>query len=171
MATPRLILLGPRGSGKTTLGRLVADGWGVPLIDLDAEVVRIAGRSIAAIFADTGEASFRDLESAALADAVTRDAVIATGGGVVLREANRRLLLACDCSRVFLHADAATLWQRIAADPATAATRPALTAHAGEDEVRHLLETRLPLYRAVATREVDVTRATCEELAALLTTA
>ena len=72
---------------------------------------------------------------------------------------------------MFLHADAATLWQRIAADPATAATRPALTAHAGEDEVRHLLETRLPLYRAVATREVDVTRATREELAALLATA
>ena len=168
MATPRLILLGPRGGGKTTLGRLLAARWGAPLIDLDAEVERRAGKRISAIFAADGEAAFRDLESTALADAVTRGGVVATGGGVVVREANRRLLLACDCPRVFLHAEPAVLWQRIAADPATAATRPALTAHAGEDEVRHLLETRLPLYRAVATRELDVTRATRDELVALL---
>ena len=168
MATPRLILLGPRGSGKTTLGRLVAARWGVPLVDLDAEIMRTAGRSIAAIFADGGEAVFRDLESAALADALARDAVVATGGGVVVREANRRRLAASAAPRVFLYADPHVLWRRIAADPATAATRPALTAHAGEHEVRHLLGIRLPLYRAVATREVDVGRATCDELLALL---
>ena len=168
MSTPRLILLGPRGSGKTILGRLLADAWGVPLVDLDAAVVKTAGRSIAEVFADAGEAAFRDLEAAALAGALTRNAVVATGGGVVVRASNRALLLACACPRVFLHADARILWQRIAADPATAATRPALTAHAGEAEVRHLLDQRRPLYEAVATQSLDVGRLTPAEAAAEL---
>lgn len=153
---PDLILLGPRGSGKTTIGQLAAKRLGVPFVDLDDEVQKAAGRTIADIFSTEGEAGFRERETAALRAATSAGGVVATGGGIIVREENRALLKGLDCRRVFLVADPETLYARIAADAATAATRPALTKHRGVEEVRHLLEQRLPLYREVATDEVDV---------------
>ena len=169
-AEHHIVLIGPRGSGKSTAGRLLARRLGVPLVDLDAEVARAAGRSIAEIFAAEGEPGFRARESAALAAALTANGngpgvVIAAGGGVVVREANRALLKAAARHRVFLNGDPAELWRRIAADPATAASRPALTAEVGEAEVRRVLAARLPLYRELATLELDVTRRTPDQVA------
>lgn len=84
-----LILIGMPGAGKTTVGRLLAQKTGKPFLDLDEEIVRRAGKSIPAIFAEAGEAGFRDLETTVIrALSATGGRVIATGGGSILREEN-----------------------------------------------------------------------------------
>lgn len=88
-----LVLVGMPGSGKTTVGRLLAERTGKPFLDLDSEIVKRAGKSIPDIFAQAGEASFRDLESKVLAEVCAGSGqVIATGGGSVLRRENRQAL-------------------------------------------------------------------------------
>ena len=153
-----IVLLGYRGCGKTSVGRLLADRWGIGFVDTDQEIVRRAGMSITEIFQTRGEPHFRDLESQAVRDALQQgDAVIALGGGAVLRAENRAALRACPHRRVYLRADAQTLHDRIHADPASAQSRPALTPLGGQiDEVRRLLEQREPYYREVMTETIDV---------------
>jgi len=81
----RLVLIGPPGAGKTTVGRLVAERLGVPFVDTDAVVETRAGRRIPDIFLEDGEPSFRDLERAAVVDVLgTADGVVSLGGGAVL---------------------------------------------------------------------------------------
>jgi len=152
----RLIyLIGYRGSGKTTIGRLLAERLGWAFVDADACLEERYDKSIKEIFAGEEEAGFRDKESAILGELARRtDAVIATGGGVVLRDANRDLLRRTGFV-AWLSADAATLWARIRDDPTTAARRPAL-AGGGPAEVRDLVAVREPLYRACADVEVGV---------------
>jgi shikimate kinase len=150
-----LLLIGYRGTGKTTLARRLALKLGWPWIDADVELELRAGKSIAAIFADEGEGGFRDLESAVLADLAERQrTVIALGGGVVLRPQNREVLRAAG-KVVWLTASPETLWERIAADTTTAARRPNLTAGGGITEITHLLGQRFPFYRECADLEVD----------------
>lgn len=92
--TGRIILIGMPASGKTTVGRAVAQALSLPFHDCDREVERLTGRTIPEIFAAEGEATFRAVESRALAALCTAEApcVIATGGGAVLSTENRRLL-------------------------------------------------------------------------------
>src|SRR4051812_7830484 len=88
-----IALIGYRGTGKTAVAQQLALALGWDWVDADVEVELRSGKSIAAIFADDGEAAFRDLESAVLADLIDREqAVLALGGGVILREHNRELL-------------------------------------------------------------------------------
>ena len=92
--TGRIILIGMPASGKTTVGRAVAQALSLPFHDCDREVERLTGRTIPEIFAAEGEEAFRAVESRALAALCTAEApcVIATGGGAVLSAENRRLL-------------------------------------------------------------------------------
>src|ERR1043166_7259093 len=92
MAT-NAVLIGMMGSGKTTVGKLVAERTGMEFIDLDETIVERAGRPIPAIFELDGEEAFRRMETDALREALSAThAVIATGGGIVTRAENRRLL-------------------------------------------------------------------------------
>lgn len=92
--TGRIILIGMPASGKTTVGRAVAQALSLPFHDCDREMERLAGRTIPELFAAEGEEAFRAVESHALAALCTAEApcVIATGGGAVLSAENRRLL-------------------------------------------------------------------------------
>ncbi|WP_344606433.1 shikimate kinase [Sporichthya brevicatena] len=90
---PRVVLVGPPGAGKSTVGRLVAERLALPLRDTDADVEATAGKPISEIFVDDGEAAFRALERAAVATALTtHDGVLALGGGAILAEDTRARL-------------------------------------------------------------------------------
>lgn len=145
-----IFLTGYRGTGKTTVARALSERLGWQWIDADVELEARAGRSIAEIFATDGEGLFRDLENQVLAELVTRtNLVVATGGGVVLREQNRKLLEQAGIV-VWLEADIDTIAGRLSADTTTAGRRPNLTAHGGRLEIERLLAEREPLYRQSA---------------------
>src|SRR5262249_43218407 len=108
-----IFLIGLRGSGKTTVGPILADRLGLPFRDADVLIELRAGRSIREIFASDGESAFRDLEEQMLNELIAGGpAVIATGGGVVLRETNRTRMRAAG-RIVWLTADPEMLWSRM----------------------------------------------------------
>src|SRR6266851_4297715 len=111
-----LFLIGYRGTGKTTVARILAHRIGWTWIDADAALEERFGCSIRIIFEEEGEAGFRQKEAALLEElCCSREQVIATGGGVVLRAANRERLRAAG-RVVWLTAAARVLWQRLQAD-------------------------------------------------------
>jgi shikimate kinase len=154
-----IVLIGYRGSGKTTVGRLLAERLGCSFVDLDELIVRRAGMTIRQIFDRDGEAEFRRIESEVLTETLPLVGhVISLGGGAILRAENRAALKGSAHRVVHLHAGAAELHNRITADPETAASRPSLTGLGGGlDEIHKLLEARRPLYREVMHVEIDVT--------------
>ena len=154
-----IALLGYRGSGKTTVGKRLADRLWQKFVDTDELVVRKAGVPIRDIFANQGEAAFREIESEVIAEASTlQDHVIALGGGAVLREENRRVLKEAGVKMIYLRCEPEELVRRIESDPASAETRPDLTELGGGiEEVRKVLAAREPVYRSVMTAELDVT--------------
>jgi shikimate kinase len=145
----RIYLIGYRGTGKTTVGPVLAARLGWSFVDADVLLEERAGRSIREIFASEGEAGFRDREEANLRELATRDRhVIATGGGIILRPSNRELLKATGFV-AWLTASPEAIWSRMQGDPTTAARRPSL-AQGGLAEVRELLTQREPHYREAA---------------------
>ena len=159
-----IFLVGYRGTGKTTVARLLAQRLGRESIDADKEIERRAGKTIAAIFSDEGEPPFRDLEAAVVADLARTSLVISTGGGAVLREASRSVMQAAG-PIVWLTASVDTIAVRIAADAATARLRPNLTAVGGKAEIAAVLAERTPIYQACATFVVDTEGKTPAEVA------
>lgn len=149
-----IFLVGYRGTGKTTVARLVARRLSRESIDADAEIERRAGKLIAAIFADEGEPAFREIEAAVVRDLAKTRLVVSTGGGAILREANRQAMQAAG-PIVWLTASVDTIAKRIAADAATARLRPNLTAIGGRAEIEAILAQRTPIYAACATFVVD----------------
>jgi shikimate kinase len=159
-----LVLIGYRGCGKSCVGRQVAARLGWSSIDTDEQVEALAGRPIAAIFEQDGEAAFRSLEEATIARVTRGDRqVISVGGGAVLSEANRHALRAAGLC-VWLAAPPEELHRRIQADPRTAAVRPRLTDRGGLDEIRHLLRQRQPLYAALADHVVQTAGQSIEQV-------
>ena len=150
MSAPfNVALIGYRGSGKTTVGRLLAERLRWRFVDTDEEIVRDAGRSIADIFATEGEKGFRDREQRALERCLAqKNHVVSVGGGAVESPANQERLR--KSSVVYLlDAPAESLWERIQADPSTEENRPDL-AGGGLAEVQDMLARRAPLYSACA---------------------
>jgi shikimate kinase len=146
-----LTLIGYRGCGKTTVAGLLAPRLSLPWLDADELLERRVGQSIAAVIASRGEPGFRDLESDLLAEVLAGPPVIlATGGGVVLRDANRARLRASGWPVVWLAADADVVRSRLAADPMTVVRRPGLLGNDPLAEVAVTIAAREPLYREVA---------------------
>ena len=149
MSGPVLVLVGPPGAGKTTVGRLVARRLGAEFRDTDADVERTAGKRIAEVFVDDGEEHFRALERAAVATALAEhDGVLSLGGGAVLSAETRSLLAGHRV--VLLTVDLSSASQRVGLnrDRPVLALNPRAT-------LKVLLEQRLPLYREVASATVD----------------
>ncbi|MCE9545663.1 MAG: shikimate kinase [Planctomycetia bacterium] len=150
-----LVLIGYRGTGKTSVARHLAERLGWTSLDTDVEIERVAGRSIAELFADEGQEAFRDCETAAVTAAAGGDRqVIAVGGGAVLRPQNRHILSAAG-KLVWLTASPETIHRRLTADPATPGQRPDLTSSGGLTEIRTVLADRESVYRQCADLEVD----------------
>ena len=159
-----LVLIGYRATGKTTLARLLAERLGWDWIDADVEIEYRAGKSIADIFAEEGEAVFRDLEVDVTADLCQQGRLIlAAGGGAPMRAENREAMRAGG-KVVWLKADPKTIHDRMADDVTTATRRPKLTSQGGLEEIEHLLSQREPLYRQTAHFEVDTEGKTPEQL-------
>lgn len=143
-----LILIGYRGTGKTTIGRILAEKLGWPLVDTDTLIQERAGRSIKEIVASDGWPEFRRLEREIIAEVAARDRqVVSAGGGAVLDAASRRALRASG-RVVWLTAAPETIWHRMKADPKTASERPNLTDSGGIAEVRKVLGERRAAYQA-----------------------
>ncbi|HEX6845204.1 MAG TPA: shikimate kinase [Actinomycetota bacterium] len=141
-------LVGMPGSGKSTVGAELAGRFGVPFVDLDAEIEREAGSSVAEIFEIRGEAGFRALEAQALVKASAHDpSVVACGGGVVLEPANRIALRNTGIC-VYLDVPLAQLEERVR----PGADRPLIRE---PGDLARLLAAREPLYREFAAHVVD----------------
>ncbi|MFB4392699.1 MULTISPECIES: shikimate kinase AroK [unclassified Pseudomonas] len=146
-----LILVGPMGAGKSTIGRLLAKELRLPFKDSDKEIELRTGANIPWIFDKEGEPGFRDREQAMIAELSALDGVVlATGGGAVMRDANRAALR--EGGRViYLHASVEQQVGRTARDR----NRPLLRTANPEATLRALLEARDPLYREIADLVVE----------------
>lgn len=164
-----VFLVGGRGAGKTTVGRALAAELSCGFTDMDSFLCGRAGMSVADMVESWGWEGFRARECAALREAVAEaggDAVIATGGGVVLDAGNRD----------FLRKNGVVVWlslapeaaaERLAASP-LAAQRPSLTGKSVLEEVREVMEARAPLYAEAAHHTVDASGAPEQVCAAVL---
>ena len=156
-----IVLIGFMGSGKSSAGRILERRTGWPRFDTDEMIAARFGRPIPEIFAEFGEDTFRDAESAAVGQlSATKPAVIVTGGGTVLRASNVELLRRTGIL-VHLEADEETLFRRVS----RRATRPLLQTENPRVTLAELLRLRLPLYREAADVQVDTSRLTHEEVA------
>ena len=161
-----IYLTGYRGSGKTSVGVLIAKELHLPLIDLDEKIEADAGKPISEIFREGGEPMFRNLESEALREvSAGAPSVISLGGGAIIREENRdRIRESGIC--LWLDGAAESLARRIRGDQSTAERRPSLTSHGLIDEIAILLRQRRPWYREVATAKIDTTDKSIDQVAA-----
>ena len=156
--SPRVVLVGPPGAGKTTVGRRLASRLHTTFRDTDADIVATAGKPIAEIFIDDGEEHFRALERDAVATALQEhDGVLSLGGGAVLSEQTRELLK--EQTVALLDVDLGSATQRVGLNR----DRPVLALNP-RAQLKLLLEQRMPLYREVASITVDTNRRTLPQV-------
>ena len=154
-----VVLVGPMGSGKSTVARLLATAYGVTARDTDTDVEAAAGRSISDIFVDSGEAHFRELERAAVGEALaSHDGVLALGGGAVLDPTTRELL--ADHRVVFLRVGLSEAVKRVG----LGTSRPLLLGNV-RSRIKALLDERTPVYESVADLVVDTDQRSPEDVA------
>ena len=157
--SPRVVLVGPMGAGKSTVARLLAAHWGLEVRDTDLDVERTAGRSISDIFVDSGEQAFRELERDAVALALKEhDGVLALGGGAVLDPDTQALL--ADHTVVFLRVGLSDAVKRVG----LGTSRPLLMGNV-RGRIKALLDERTPIYEGVATLSVDTDGRSAREVA------
>ena len=154
-----LVLIGMPGSGKTKMGRILAETFSLPLVDTDQMVVEKAGKTIPEIFAESGEQAFRDLETAAVREAAALPgAVIATGGGVILRPENMEALRATGLVFFRDRSPAAIVGEDLTGRPLIGSD---------SERVYRLYKERLPFYQKYAHHTIPHTD-TYEEAAAMI---
>lgn len=159
-ARPSLVLVGPPGAGKSTVGRVLARRLGVGFTDVDALIVARAGKPIADMFLHDGEDAFRALETEVVAEALDAvHGVLALGGGSVLAQRTRAALRGHRVAYLTVGlADGLRRTGMSTARPLLAGVNPRATFKA-------LLDARAPLYREVATIEVDTARRSANQVA------
>jgi shikimate kinase len=160
--SPRVILVGAPGSGKSTVGGLLANQLRVPFRDTDADVEAVTGMTISELFVERGEQYFRELETEAVRAAIdSHGGVLSLGGGAIVREETRLALVG---QRVaYLEVDAAEAARRVGLNTA----RPLLLGNV-RGQLSGLLARRTPLYEKVATITVSTVGRPAEEVAALI---
>jgi shikimate kinase len=158
MTGPAVVLVGPPGSGKSTVGALLAERLGLTLRDTDTDIERAEGRTVPEIFVEDGEPRFRELETAAVRAAVTgHDGVVSLGGGAVMNEDTRALLAGEPV--VFLDVALGEAIKRVGLDT----PRPLLAVNPRQ-RWRSLMEARRPLYTEVARAVVRTEDLTPDEV-------
>jgi shikimate kinase len=161
----RIILIGYRGVGKTTIGRAVARRMGWIVFDTDEAVEKIHGHTVDEIVAQSGWESFRRTEHAVLASLETvRNAVVATGGGAILHGELWPGMM--DTSTIFwLNADMEIIKKRISSDILEGNRRPSLTGNDSVSEAERIFRQREPMYRMYSHKEIDTASQSIENLA------
>ncbi|AZR74179.1 hypothetical protein BBF96_12700 [Anoxybacter fermentans] len=159
-----IVLIGMMGSGKTTVGKMLAKEMSLNFVDTDKELEEKIGRSISEIFATDGEDEFRRLEEEIVKQVAERGGqVIATGGGVVLKPENIKVLRKKGII-IFLYTAPQVLIKRLKDDD----SRPLIKCSDPERRLKELLRIRLPLYRKAAQIEVDTGRLTPDQVVRVL---
>lgn len=154
-----VILIGFMGTGKTSISKRVAHSLGFTFVDTDELIVESAGKAITEIFADQGEDHFRDLETESLRTCQQRNQqVISTGGGIILRKENRKLLAQCGYV-IWLKASANDILERISRNQ----ERPLLQTPNPLQTIKDMLQARNELYSASADFEIDTDELSLDE--------
>jgi shikimate kinase len=166
MPPKHLLLTGYRGCGKSAVGNRLSQSLSLDLIDTDLAIESTAGKTIAEIFAESGQEGFRILESNQIASLVllTQPTIISLGGGAILRPENRQRIRGLG-NTVWLQATPDTIHDRVANDSSTQTRRPKLSQLGDLDEIRSILEVRTPLYQEVADLVVSTDGRTTDEVA------
>ncbi len=161
-----IYLIGFRGTGKTSAGKLVAKELGWEFIDADGYLEKKAGKTIRQIFQEGGEGLFRDIEEEVIRElSGMENKVVATGGGVVLREENVRNMKKNGSLTILLEADARIIHDRLQKDPKSRTQRPNLTSLDDFNEIVHLLECRRPYYEKAADHRINTATTSPAEVA------
>lgn len=151
MAIERVIFIGMPCSGKSAIGRAVADYFGFTFYDMDEEIVNTAGMSIQSIFEEKGEPAFREIETQVAKNlSEVKNAVVATGGGVVTRENNMAFFKSDETAVIFIHRHFA----RFITTPKRVMDKRPLLRQPSLDKLLTLYKTRLPLYKKYCNFEV-----------------
>lgn len=156
-----LILIGFMGAGKTTVGEKYAGKRRIPMVDTDQMIEEMAGMTISAIFDTKGEEEFRKTETAVLKKLLSgsEEKVISVGGGLPLREENRKMLKQLG-TVVYLEAEPQTVLKRLQGDT----TRPLLQGGDVKNRVEDMIKRRGPIYREAAELVVDVNGRSVDEI-------
>ena len=169
MAIKHLILTGYRGCGKSAVGKLLSVSLSRKLIDLDMAIESSTDKSIAEIFSEVGQEGFRDLESTQIASLVSlkESAIISLGGGAILRSENRKCIRNLG-KTVWLQATPETILDRISNDSTTQSRRPKLSKLGDMEEIRSILDMRIPWYNEVADLAVSTDGVSMERVAEIV---
>jgi len=151
----KLFLIGYRCTGKTTIGKRLADHLGYAFLDTDQIIEQQAGSSISDMVELHGWDHFRQVEQNALFNTeILQDTVIATGGGIIINPENRRFIQKNGFC-IWFDADIQTILSRLSRDNKTASSRPSLTSKDLLEETEELLSVRIPLYEECSHMKVD----------------